>query len=126
MKKETYLETYKIPKKFILLGTKWTVHIEKDVLVNGDKCLGYVNYEKKKIVLKKGWHDVQIVIYHELAHILDYLTDIGREKCNDEIFAKVNSLFWTQAVFQMPLISKEKINKIQLNKRRKKCKKKKK
>lgn len=108
--KSKYLETYGIPRKFKLLGTEWKVSIAKDLeQCKKFTCLGSVNFETKIIKLRKGWKDKDLVLFHELQHIYDYLTNAGREKCDSEIFAQTGALFWLQVFQQIPLIGKLKI-----------------
>jgi len=91
-----------IPKEFAVLGEKYKVIISKDLILNGkNQCLGTVNFEKKVIKLTKGWQDVQLVLMHELSHVLDHLTGIGSDKADSEIFAKISSLFWFQIFKQL-------------------------
>ena len=93
-------EVYKIPHTFKLLGTSWRVRTEKNPKHSKDECLGMVKYKERLIILKGG-EDVN-VLFHELSHVLDYLTVIGRQTCSSEIFAEINSLFWSQVFAQLP------------------------
>lgn len=104
---------FRIPSKFKLLGTEWKVKIDKEVLsAGGTECFGLVNLRTKTIKLSKGWKDIKSVLFHELAHILDHLTGIGKEKSSDEVFCDISSLFWNQVFEQvLPLgTKKEKTN----------------
>lgn len=93
---------FRIPKTFHLLGTKWKIVSDKEIYKeNKGLCSGQVNYEKRTIRLLKGFKQIQLVLFHELSHVLNHLTSIGLEKTNSETFADINSLFWCQVFNQI-------------------------
>ena len=99
------IETYSIPTSIKLLGIRYKINMSKDVIKSDDKlCLGIVNHKKRTIKLWHGNMQLQQTLFHELGHILNYLTKIGENECNNEIFAQTSSIFWCQVFQQIKFV----------------------
>jgi len=110
-------EIWKIPPVIVLLGQRWQIKTVTGFKHN-ELCIGSTNLQDRIISLKMGHKEMQMILMHELSHCFVNITRIGTERnCDEEIYASLSSLFWTQVFNQLELIKKIKIkNKIKEDK----------
>ena len=84
---KVFKNTLVLPKKIYILGREWRILIKKDIKMT--ETLGFCNFEKHTIVIKKGWKDIVNVLSHEVAHAFIFETQFVK---NTEANASVLGL----------------------------------